>query len=414
MRFRLLSLFLLSLVALGMLARKVLEKPEHTTPGASLSVQELMGETPSEGFRRAVEPREFRFPRDHGPHPGFRTEWWYVTGNLEGPREEPFGFQLTLFRSALAPEDAADEDTRPSNWRTSQLYMGHFGVTHGEEGRHMAFERFARGAVGLAGAQTDPFRVWVGGWELRGPLVREGGMDETEIFPLTLEAQEDGVRLELGLNPEKPLVLQGRDGLSQKGPEPGNASFYYSFTRLSASGALVLEGDSIPVTGTAWMDREWSTSALSPGQAGWDWFALQLQDGHDLMYYQLRRKDGTADSLSQGVWVDPSGSKRPLSPSHVELTVLDDWTSPRGGTRYPSAWRLSVPSLELILEVRPMVPDQEMDLAFRYWEGAVRVEGVRAGEPVQGVGYVELTGYAEAEDPLFARRSISRTGGGGG
>ncbi|MFO8174493.1 MAG: lipocalin-like domain-containing protein [Longimicrobiales bacterium] len=444
---------LIFLAVLGFMAGKALKEPRGIGPRATLSVQEFMGGTSSEGFQRAFEPREFRFPRDHGPHPGFRTEWWYVTGNLEGARGEPYGFQLTLFRSALAPADAvgddaaeddaaktdavgddaagddaveddvaedaaagadgAEKDTPASDWRTRQLYMGHFAVTHGGDGRHMAFERFARGAVGLAGAQADPFRVWVGGWELRGPV--EGG-DEVEgggIFPLTLLAREGGLSLELSLNPEKPLILQGREGLSQKGPEPGNASFYYSFTRLSASGALVMSGDSVPVTGTAWMDREWSTSALSPGQVGWDWFALQLDDGHDLMYYQLRRGDGTADPLSKGVWVDARGAKRSLSRPHVELEVLDHWISSLDSARYPSAWRLSVPSLELILEIRPVVPDQEMELAFRYWEGAVRVEGVRGGKPVRGVGYVELTGYAESGAAVTGGRRITRTGGAG-
>jgi predicted secreted hydrolase len=192
------------------------------------------------------------------------------------------------------------------------------------------------------------------------------------------------------------MALQGDRGLSQKGPEPGNASYYYSFTRLEATGELALEGSRVPVRGTAWLDREWSTSALSPGQVGWDWFALQLDDGHDLTVYRLRRQDGSADPLSKGSWVGPGGEMRVLGAPEVELEVLERWASPLDGTLYPARWRLAVPGEELELEVVPLLSDQELALTFRYWEGAVRVTGTRRGRGVSGVGYVELTGYADA------------------
>jgi len=433
-------LMVVFLLGLGFLARAVLFDAGETRGRvrASLSVQDFMGPRASQGFRRAMEPRDFRFPEDHGPHPEFRTEWWYLTGNLTGPEGEPYGFQFTIFRSALSPEGGRSGEDRgtagaetegrgetpgpvaspageaspaeESPWRTNQLYMGHFAVTDVEDGRHRAFEAFARGALGLAGARSAPFRVWMGEWEILGEGDGQGGA--TGVFPLRLRGNGDGVALDLRLQAEKPMVLQGREGLSQKGPEPGNASYYYSFTRLSASGVLLLDGDSVSVNGSAWMDREWSTSALSSGQVGWDWFALQLEDGHDLMYYQLRRDDGTADTLSKGVWVDPSGDARPLSLEEVALSVADEWTSDLDGTVYPSTWLMEIPDLDLALEILPVMPDQEMDLTFRYWEGAVGVSGTRAGVPVRGVGYVELTGYSDVGAASPETRRMGRTGGG--
>lgn len=383
---------------------------------ADLDVVGILGGEPVEGFRRALEPRAFAFPEDHGPHPSFRTEWWYVTGNLEGPGGEPFGFQLTLFRSALAPEGG---ERTLSSWHTRQVFLGHFAVTEGKGGRFFSFERFARAALGLAGAEAHPFRVWVEDWELRGPAGgappgeerREPALQDPDgIFPLSLSAAESGVELELTLTPEKPMVLPGREGLSRKGPAPGNASFYYSFSRLRASGTLRRNGTPAVVVGTAWMDREWSTSALAGDQVGWDWFALQLEDGHDLMFYRLRSRDGEDDRFSEGLWVYPDGQSRRLSAEDVEVEVLDEWASPLDGARYPSRWRVSIPSLGATFAIIPLIPDQEMALTFRYWEGAVVVSGHRGGEEVAGKGYVELTGYASQEDGDARRGRIGRTG----
>lgn len=370
-------------------------------PRASLGVSDVLGEgADSAGYSRAEAPRVFRFPRDHGPHPGFRTEWWYLTGNLRGSGGDPFGFQLTFFRSALRPEPPGGA----SAWRTNQVYMGHFAVTDGAGDAFHAFERFSRGAMGLAGARASPFRVWIGDWDVRGEASGESP------FPMLLKAAGDDVVLDLRLWPLKPLVLQGEEGLSRKGPGEGNASYYYSFTRLRAEGKVVLPRGAIRVEGTAWMDREWSTSALAPGQVGWDWFALQLDDGLDLMYYQLRREDGSASPLSAGRWVEPDGAHRALASSDVRLRVTERWRSPLDAAVYPSGWRLEVPAEELVLRVTPLLPNQELDLTFRYWEGAVRVEGKRKGKAVGGRGYVELTGYAEAADTGPTERRFGRTG----
>jgi predicted secreted hydrolase len=202
------------------------------------------------------------------------------------------------------------------------------------------------------------------------------------------------VGIDLALTSAKPPVLHGEAGLSRKGAEPGNASYYYSLTRMPAAGTITLDGNAIPVRGLAWMDREWSTSQLGAGQVGWDWFALHLDDGRELMLYRLRRRDGAIDPASSGTLVAADGGARTLGPDAVEVTVLDHWTSPRDQARYPARWRVRVPGEALDLVVTPLLADQELILAVRYWEGAVRAEGTAGGRPLGGTGYVELVGYA--------------------
>jgi predicted secreted hydrolase len=377
------------LVGLAAGAFVVTRDAEPPAEGPALTVAGTLGggrDAGEEGYARAFEPRPFHFPEDHGPHPEFRTEWWYWTGNLRTAEGRAFGYQFTLFRSALAP----DAPPRTSEWGTRQVYLGHFTVSDLEAGRFHAAERFSRNALGLAGASTQPFRVWLEDWQARAL--------EDGVFPLRLTAATDSVTLDLELEQGKPPVLQGKEGLSQKGPEPGNASYYYSLTRMPSRGTVTVEGRTHAVTGTSWMDREWSTSALGPDQVGWDWFSLQLSDGGELMYYQLRKKDGTADPFSAGTLVPASGEPVRLTREDVRLEVLDTWTSPRSGGVYPARWRLSVPSRGLELTVTPRLADQELPVSFRYWEGSVRLEGTHAGQPVTGLGYVELTGYADAPE----------------
>jgi len=357
---------------------------ERDTLETRLSVLETLARADTAGYARASEPRPFVFPADHGPHPSFRTEWWYVTGNLTSDAGNDFGFQLTIFRSALAPE----MPDSPSDWSTRQAYMAHFTVTDVEAGDFYAHERFARGAAGLAGATAEPLNVWLGDWSIAGAT--------GATFPLRSRAAADGTAIDLVLEAGKPPVLQGELGLSQKGPEPGNASYYYSFTRMPARGTVVVAGDTIAVTGLAWLDREWSTSALSADQVGWDWFALQLEDGWDMMAYRLRRADGTADEWSEAVIVDPEGTPTRLAfGDDISLESTGTWSSPVDGAVYPSGWRIAIPARGWNLAIEPRIPDQELDLSFRYWEGAVSVGGRgEGGSPVSGRGYVELTGYA--------------------
>jgi predicted secreted hydrolase len=335
------------------------------------------------GFARADTPRDFSFPHDHGPHPEFRTEWWYYTGNLGARDGRHVGFQLTFFRHALSPGRAR----RDSDWAATQIYLAHFAVTDTKNGRFLAFARSSRAALGLAGAQAEPFRVWLDDWAAEG----EGPSG----LPMHLHAAEDGTAIDLTLESAKPVALQGERGLSRKGPEPGNASYYYSLTRMSARGTVRLAGETLAVEGLAWMDREWSTSALGKDLAGWDWYGLQLDDGRDMMFFQLRRRDGGTDRWSAGALVDAGGVAHPLARDDVHIEVLATWRSPHSGVTYPARWRLTEARRDLVLELAPRLADQELIVDPRYWEGAVVVEGREGNRTVAGHGYVELVGYGD-------------------
>jgi predicted secreted hydrolase len=360
----------------------VVSRPAAPAPiRVTLSVAGVLAGPDDAGFARALGPRPLEFPPDHGPHPAFRTEWWYYTGNLTTADGLRFGFQLTFFRIGLTAAPVAGD----SAWRASQVYMAHLALTDVAGRRFYAFERIERDALGLAGATTEPFRVWVDDWSAAAP--------GPAASPVRLRAADGQVAIDLVLRSQKGIVLEGERGLSRKGPEPGNASYYYSLTRLATRGVITVGAQAHQVSGSSWLDREWSTSALGPDEVGWDWFALQLADGRDLMFYRLRRRDGSADAFSAGTLVLPDGSTRPLARDDVELGTLGIWRSPGTGVLYPSGWRIRVPRAGLELDLHPCLPDQELDLGVRYWEGAVDVSGQGAGQPIAGVGYVELTGY---------------------
>ena len=354
------------------------------SPAIAVELLDVLGASDVEGFERAIQPRRFRFPQDHGPHLGFRTEWWYVTGLLDGPNAEKYGFQLTFFRLEMSP--SLPPAARP------QLYLAHFSVTDIARGAFHAFERTGRADLGSAGARAEPFEVFLDHWSLRA-----------EGDAWRLHASNGKVALDLELEARSPIVLQGDEGLSRKGAARGAASYYYSVPNWSANGSLRLDAERgasreaeprqpIQVTGAAWLDREWSTSALGAGQAGWDWFGLRLEDGRALMYYQLRKRDGSADPHSSGSILEQDGTVRRLRAEEVNVAVTDYWVS-ADGVRYPARWRIEI-SGGLELEVVPWVADQRWRGTFRYWEGAVRVTGMQQGEPtLGGEGYVELTGY---------------------
>ncbi len=346
-----------------------------------IDVSSLLGGDAAHGFARATAVRDFHFPADHGPHPAYRTEWWYFTGNLYTESRRRFGYELSLFRFGLG----ADKVERSSAWAMDQVYMGHFAVTDEQGGAFIFDERLVRGALGLAGADADPVRIWVEDWM----ITAHGAVGER----WQVRAATRDMAIELDLTALKPVILQGDRGLSQKSGEPGNASYYYSIPRLQTEGSVRVGGEDFAVAGLSWMDREWSTSALGKDQAGWDWFSLQLSNGYDLMYYQLRRKDGGVDAHSRGVLVDPDGRARALQREDLKIRVLDYWKSPLGGT-YPGSWRLGVDDGSLELEITPVLADQELDVSVRYWEGAVDVTGTHGNQTVTGAGYVELVGYS--------------------
>ncbi|MFQ5936912.1 MAG: lipocalin family protein, partial [Acidiferrobacterales bacterium] len=275
-------------------------------------------------------------------------------------------------------------------WATDQVDRAHFALSDMAGKQFHSFERFSRGAAGLAGVTVKPLRVWLEDWFAVGVSDRVG--DDADL-QLRLHADTGDIAVDLRAESTKPVVLQGQAGLSRKSAERGNASYYYSATRLSTAGTIRIGARRFAVQGFSWMDREWATSALDQDQTGWDWFALQLNDGHELMFYQLRRQDGQADRFSAGTLVLPDGSTQTLTLEDIELEARGHWQSPRTGARYPLRWRLHIPAAALRLEIEPYLNAQEHVLSVRYWEGAVRVVGTSRGAPVEGSGYLELVGY---------------------
>lgn len=375
-------LTIVALIALA-LAGWAVSQPQ-AEPEINAELVGLRTDDSIEGFTRAVEPRAFEFPTDHGPHPEYQTEWWYYTGNLDTEADRRFGYQLTFFRRALTPKGADHTSDRTSDWAMNQVYMAHFTITDVANDAFHNFERFSRGAAGLAGASGTPsYRVWLESWSV----------EEIEDDTVRLRAAEDGIELDLTLRQVKPPVLHGDAGLSQKSSSLGNASYYYSLTRLDTSGSVTVAGQTYRVNGLSWMDHEFGTSYLADNHTGWDWFSLQLSNERELMYFQIRQDDGGIEPLSGGSLIEADGTVRHLDLEDVTLEVLDTWTSPKTGATYPAGWRLSVPSTDVELNVQPFVNNQELDVSYAYWEGAVKVAGTFPDGPITGVGYVELTGY---------------------
>ncbi|MEE4297856.1 MAG: lipocalin-like domain-containing protein [Pseudomonadales bacterium] len=366
-----------------------------------MDVGAVLGGAASTGFRVADRPRAFRFPADHGAHPAFRSEWWYLTAHLEDPAGRAFGLQFTLFRQALAPPRAVPME-EASRWRTEQVWMAHLALTSEQDGHRVA-ERFARGALELAGVRSAPFAAWLDDWRLESSALpgAASAAGTGGLFPLRLSASVppsetrpagEGFAVDLQLTTAKPPVLQGEDGLSRKSDRAGNASYYYSLTRLPASGELRIGDRRFRVTGLGWLDREWSTSALDPGQTGWDWFALHLDDGRDLMLYRIRRADGSVDAASAGVLVARDGTRTTLTPEDWRLEVIETWADGEGGA-WPVAWRLALPGHGIDGVVRAVTEDALNRVSVRYWEGMVDLEPSSGSAPA-GRGYLELTGYA--------------------
>ncbi len=368
--------FLLSLLLVLLSACSGDERPAEQAE-ISVQVSSRMAALPDPGFKRVIAPRPFVFPADHGPHSEYATEWWYFTGNVKDGNGVRLGYQLTLFRVGLKPGEPGGD----SPWRSHQLMMGHLAVSHIGRGEHVSTERFSRAALGLGGARTPPLKVWLGDWQIRGA---DGG----KLFPLQLKARADDIEIDLTLGaPAKPMVLQGDRGFSRKAAGEGNASYYYSYTRLPTQGRIRFDKDVYQVSGNSWFDREWSSSALAADQAGWDWLALQLDDGRDLMFYRMRDFNGQAQSFSNGVLVDQQGEAIKLDLTNTEITPIRYWTNAEG-KQYPVAWRLELIEQNLELIVEAAIDDQEMRHTVRYWEGAVNVSG-----SLDGVGYLEMSGY---------------------
>ncbi len=374
--------------------------PANGIGNSGISLHTELGGS-AEGYARACDSREFLFPADHGAHTAYRNEWWYITGNVQNKERKKFGFHATFFRIANAPQANAVQTDTPketgfadqqsgdpvnarSAWSADQFYMGHFAISEDGDDQIKAHERFSRAAAGLAGAQVDPLRIWLDDWQLTAAIE---DADEL-VWQLTLK--EGGEFIDLTLRASKPVFLQGHDGLSQKSRERCNASYYYSIPRMRASGKIRSAGVVHEVTGTAWFDREWSSSALADNQSGWDWFSLQLADGRDLMVYQLRLRDGGIDPHSYAVEMRQDGSKRIIPIDAIRIEV-DQWWRGSGGAQYPIAGTLHLADTGETIVYRPLIDDQEMQLTVRYWEGAIQLQDASGADI--GHGYLELTGY---------------------
>ncbi len=351
-------------------------------------VQALSRETDTSCYARADRPRDIVFPGDLGTHDDFKTEWWYYTGNLTNDTGRQFGFQLTFFRQALACTD----DPGDSSWRTRQLYFAHFALTDTQTAAFYSAQRMNRGALGLAGATSRPYKVWIDDWTAQADS-RTLVLTAKDTAPANgrQTAEKIAIRLELGQT--KSAILQGLNGWSKKAAGPSDASYYYSFPGMTAQGRLTIGQESHGVRGRAWFDHEWSTSALGDRVGGWDWFAFHLSrgphKGADIMVCQIRKPDGTPNGFGFGSISFADGSQAILSQEQFSIEPLDHWASPRTQRRYPSQWTISLPHHDLILGVSTMVADQEHPHGFPYYEGAVRIKGKNN----LGMGYVEMTGY---------------------
>jgi predicted secreted hydrolase len=339
-----------------------------------------LGDEPK--FAGAVPGQALVFPKDHGKHPQFQTEWWYFTGNLNSEKNRKWGFQLTFFRRSLVSESPRKD----SSWAVRDLYPAHFALADIENDRFFHTELLSREGPGLAHAASDRLDVRVKNWsaEQQGNRIR-------------LKTQDKDYSLDLWLVPEKPPVPHGQYGYSRKGDAPDQASYYYSFTRLKAQGSVTFDGVAHEVQGLAWMDHEYGSSILLPGQVGWDWFSLQFDDGTELMVFHLRRSDGSFERPF-GTLITKDGSAIDLADQGIKISSSGTWTSPRTGARYPSGWIIEVTGQKMSLELTPLMRDQEVvagrSTRTAYWEGAVAAKGTVDGRPIQGRGYVELTGYA--------------------
>lgn len=336
-------------------------------------------------FTRAESPITFEFPKDHGAHNDFQTEWWYYTGNLATESGRRFGYQLTFFRRAVIPPEM--RINRASDWSVEQVYLAHFALTDVQSGQFYASEKIARGAAGLAGAVGEPaYQVWLDEWQ----VVQVG---ENEYF---MQAKTDQVAVEFQLINRKGEILQGEEGYSRKGEESGNASYYISQTRLDTQGKITISGVNYKVSGLSWMDHEFSTSALGEDQVGWDWFSLQLDNDTEIMLFTLRKEDGSIDSFSSATLILADGRTQKFNSNQFTVEVKEQWKSPKTGAVYPSGWRIFIPEVEILIDVRPLIPDQELMVSYVYWEGAVFAQGNMGDRTVSGYGYVELTGYGQS------------------
>ncbi len=373
-----------SLVLLVGILYSLLKPSERKESVQSLS--SFLSDIPSDYFAKAVKGKQISFPTDHGAHPDFRQEWWYYTGNLVSDSGDLFGYQLTIFRFALPPQNVSLD----SKWQTSSTWMAHFAITDVTANQFYFTDDFSRGALGLAGTKTDPFSVWLNRWS-----VKELESTCSNCLAMQLKAGMGDIEIDLQLKSSSPPVLQGDNGFSKKNADGTVASYYYSYPSLGSSGTIRIGETVHSVTGSSWMDREWSSAVLAKGQSGWDWFALHLDAHTQLMLFQVRDSQNPANTYRTAHLIRNDGDNVIFESESISMTEIDWWKSPTTGSNYPVAWQFSSEKKDasFSITVRPQIQNQELDLAFRYYEGAVFVEGEVIDKEIKGKGYMELTGY---------------------
>lgn len=347
----------------------------------ALSYQALHGQE----WARAIEPREWTFPRDHGAHPEFKTEWWYYTGNLKcSASDKHFGYQLTFFRQGVQPSPSVLD----SSWSLRDIYFAHFAITDVSDQKFYSAEKVSRGNLDQAAYSQEQMDIRLNNWQIQQ-------LDKDQF---KLRAKESEFALELEVNSAKPMVLQGQRGLSRKTDIEGEASYYYSYTRLLSQGTIRIGDQNYEVQGNSWFDHEFMTNVLSSSIVGWDWFSIQLDSNQELMLYQLRNDLGQVKKWSKGVLIQPDGSLIQLDPKSITFHVIDTWKSSHNGAIYPSTWKIEYSPLELELLIKPQKNDQEFLVtrfqSMSYWEGTCQISGKVQGQQTQGYGYTELTGYS--------------------
>lgn len=337
-------------------------------------------------WKQAAAGYEYSFPRDHASHPDYKIEWWYYTGNVKAADGRRFGYQVTFFRVGIDHTPA-----NPSKWAVRDLFMTHLAISDSKGQRYRYAEKLSRGGPGLAGADTTSYSVWNEDWSAR----LENGSH-------LLKAASEKAGIDFRLGEGKAPAINGINGISPKGSRPGNASHYYSMTRMPTSGTLTIDGERFAVTGESWMDHEFGTSFLEPEQRGWDWLSIQLSYNRELMLYQLRRADGSRDPRSSGTLVDANGKTTHLTNGDFTLTPGKTTFKSKNGAVYPTEWTIAIPSQQIELRVTTPLQDQELSLigstGVAYWEGMIDVTGRQANRPagqqeIKGVGYLEMTGY---------------------
>jgi predicted secreted hydrolase len=341
-------------------------------------------------YRTALPGYHYAFPRDHFNHPDFQTEWWYYTGNVKARDGHRFGFELTFFRRGTDRNDG-----KVNAWDVRDVYLAHLALSDLDGGHFFHAERTNRAGPGIAGISENNQRIWNGNWQI-------AWQGETQ----KLQAIDDRFELHFSLNPVKPPVIHGKNGVSQKAYGPGRASHYISQTRMITDGEIEMLGRRFLVAGIAWMDHEFFTNQLEQNQIGWDWMSIQLEDDTELMLFRIRRKDGSIDGYSSGTFVDAKGAATQLLRSDFTLEPRGaTWTSPATHARYPIEWKVSVPKLNLELHATTALPAQELTaiskIAPSYWEGAIALAGRKGAAAMCGVGYLEMTGY---DHPIEAMR----------